>query len=152
MTSLKTGHNIVTDAAGVYCVDCRRRPSKKPDEAEPEAKEATKRITKENSISMKQNTLKSQQSRIERCEQGYTVVANGRRGVDTELIRWGRLNNFITPIGEGTKWGNPFEVERHTRDEHERVVALYRDWLPTQEVLIAASGYAIHRYAIYCQY
>src|SRR5687768_14372341 len=68
---------------------------------------------------------------------GYpAVVANSRKGVDTKLIGWGRSNNLITPIDRGTKWGNPFKVERHTRAEHERVVALYRNWLPTREELM----------------
>jgi hypothetical protein len=86
---------------------------------------------------MKPNNLKSQQSRIERCEQGYTVVANGRRGVDTKLIRWGCSNDLITPIDRGTKWVNPFEVERHTRAAYEHTVAQYRAWLPSQAHLMA---------------
>ena len=55
------------------------------------------------------NWTESEMKRRSEIEAGRTVVANQRRGVDVELIRWAKANDKFVRIDRGTAWGNPYK-------------------------------------------
>ena len=84
------------------------------------------------------SSIESQRHRIELASQGQTVVANQRRSMDAELIKWAKTNGKLVRVSRPGKWGNPFETQRRTREEHERVCQEYREWIEQQPELMAA--------------
>jgi hypothetical protein len=60
----------------------------------------------------------SQSGRKTLVEQGFTVVANQRKGADTALIAWAIERKLAVLIDRKSDWGNPFELPGDgTRDE-----------------------------------
>ena len=76
--------------------------------------------------------------RLELLNAGEPVSVSMRAGVHPQLISWAKSNGLYVRIDRGTKWGNPFVLERD--GDRDTVIDRYRQRLAREDLLLAALG------------